>query len=199
MKPSITIAILVFSASVSHAALGNAVIISWSPNSTNENVTSYQVYQSATVTGPFSKVVTTASTNSTISVTPAIYFWYVTASNAFWGEGSGSATVQSPAAPTAILNVSMVKAGPSTIQLSWPANDSSQQITIYNVYTSASKSGPFTPVGSTSGTTLTAVVSPGVSYFYVTASNFWGETDPGTIVNTPAVPSKVNGVTIKRQ
>lgn len=199
MNRILAIIILSFSICVSHAALGNAVMLSWSPNAASENVTSYQVYQSSTVTGPFSKVATTAGTNSTIAAMPNIYFWYVTASNSFWGESSASATVQSPAVPTAIMNLTMVKAGTSAVQLSWPANDHSQQITAYNVYTAANHNGPFTPVGSTPGTTLTVAVTPGVSFFYVTASNFWGETDPGTIVNTPAVPSKVNGVTIKRQ
>lgn len=199
MKICIAISLLAFGVSSAHAALGNAVMLSWSPNATNEMVTSYQVYQSSTVNGGFAKVATTPGTNSIVAASPGIWFWYVTASNSFWGESSASATVQSPASPTAIMNVAMVKAGANSVQLSWPANDPSQQITAYNVYTSGSKTGPFTPVGSTPGTTLTVAVTPGISYFYVTASNFWGETDPGTIVSTPAVPSRVNNVTIKRQ
>lgn len=199
MKQLLSSVLLLLSVSFADAALGNAVILSWSPNATNELVTSYQVYQSSTVNSNFIKVATTPGTSVTCAASPGIYFWYVTASNSFWGESSPSATVQSPASPTAIMNITMAKAGTSSVQLSWPANDPSQQIVTYNVYTSASKSGPFTPVGSTPGTTLNEVVTPGVSYFYVTASNFWGETDPGTIVSTPAVPSRVNNVTIKRQ
>lgn len=201
MKTTLAIGLMmvVGLAGAAQGALGNAVILSWSPNSTNEAITSYQVYQSPTVTNNFVKVATVAGTNATLTLPPSAYFFYVTASNAFWGEGSASSTVHSPPAPTPVTTLAMGKSGTSLIVLSWQANDPAQQIAAYNVYTSGSRTGPFTPVGSTPGTSLNVSVTPGAAYYYVTASNFWGETDPGNIVSTPSPPSMVQGVTIRRQ
>jgi len=41
-------------------------------------------------------------------------------------------------------------------------------------------------VGSTN---VDLVVTPGKNWFYVTASNFWGESTPSNIASTPAAPN----------
>lgn len=74
----------------------------------------------------------------------------------------------------------------ATITLAWDPNDPKDQVAKYTLYRASSANGPWAKVQDVTGTTttLSGLVS-GIYYFYVTASNNWGESAPSNIVNTP--------------
>lgn len=87
----------------------SAVTLSWDPNAADEQITSYMVYQSTNVTGPFFIVATVTTTNVVLPVPPGRYYWYVVASN-FWGLASlPSNTVGTPPQATKVANPKVVK------------------------------------------------------------------------------------------
>lgn len=86
---------------------------------------------------------------------------------------------------------------PQTITFLWdyPTNQLSADM-VFKLYTASNPTQPLpwvvvktVPAPSLS-TTLNVV--PGQAYYYVTASNFWGESDPSNVAATPALP--VSGV-----
>ena len=54
-----------------------------------------------------------------------------------------------------------------------------------------------TNVASTA-TNINVKVTPGVNFFTLTASNFWGESDFSNVAATPAMPRSNINITIKR-
>ena len=93
-----------------------------------------------------------------------------------------------------------ITAGPITIQLFW---NGQPNVDAYKIYGTNSLSVPqtnwplLTVVGGTvSNTSLT--MQPQQFFFYVTASNFWGESIPSNVANTPSPATNVAGVTITR-
>ncbi len=86
---------------------------------------------------------------------------------------------------------------PQTITFMWDyqaTNLTSDMV--FKLYTASNPSQPMpwvvikTIPSPNLSTTLTVV--PGQAFYYLTASNFWGESDPSNVAATPALP--VSGV-----
>lgn len=87
------------------------------------------------------------------------------------------------------------------LRFEWTANDSAEQVTAYQLYSATNVTGPYaisaiTANGSQTNLTLTNVVR-GQAFYYLTASNFWGESLPGEAVSTPKLATEVGTLTIK--
>ena len=90
------------------------------------------------------------------------------------------------------------------VTLSWdyPAYELSDKLT-FKVYSSATMVLPLEswPVlTNVSGTNLSVKLQilPGQRFFYMTASNFWGESGPSNLIGTPPLPRDMTNLTISR-
>lgn len=149
----------------------NAVeaFISWDTNDTNENVTSYHVYESGTEKGanPYN------SFNDTAVLPGNAYLYTIRAENLFGLSGS-SAAVAVTIVPAAIRNLTVSKGTiPGTLSLQWLQPDPIENVTGYNIYRATSP-GTF-DFNSPVVTTLTSYddtsLIVGQNYFY-TVSGF---------------------------
>ena len=160
------------------ATPGNGqVALSWNAAS---GASSYNVYDSTTSGGPYTKVGSTSNTNSTITglTNGAVYYFVVTAVNSN-GESSYSnqinatpvGTLTPPQPPTNLT----AAAGNAQVLLTW---NLSANTTLYNVYESTSANGFFTKIGSTSSVfaVINTNITNGITYYFVvTAVNSNGE------------------------
>ena len=96
----------------------------------------------------------------------------------------------------------VIPTGPTPITFAWnyPSN---VQVDVFKIYSSTHVNLPttnWTLISTVSGTNTSApfLLQPGIWFFYCTASNFWGETGPSNITNTPAVPVDVPGTSLSR-
>jgi len=85
----------------------------------------------------------------------------------------------------------VIPSGPTPITFAWnyPSN---VQVDVFKIYSSTNVNLPLTNwalISTVPGTNATAnfLIQPGIWFFYCTASNFWGESGPSNITNTPAV------------
>lgn len=90
---------------------------------------------------------------------------------------------------------------PTSVVLAW--DQSTNQPDVFKLYCSADMAVPlnlWTNVATVAGTNtcITNVMLPGKMFFYVTASNFWGESGPSNVTNTPVVPQSVTNLTIHK-
>ena len=69
-----------------------------------------------------------------------------------------------------------------TVTLSWSAGVGGDRASGFTVKRAANPSGPFAPVGSTTGTRYVDQVSTGTYYYEVTAFNVGGESAPSNQV-----------------
>lgn len=88
--------------------------------------------------------------------------------------------------------------GAGAITLLWDQPPSNQQVERWYIYRSDQVTGPWNCIGSSTTTSFWFSLAPCEAFFYVTASNFWGESAPSNITNTPAPTSKTTNVTIQR-
>lgn len=82
---------------------------------------------------------------------------------------------------------------PQNITLIWSQENPATTDITYKVYSSTNLSIPiaqWTLIKLVPGTNYqtTISVTPGRAWYSVTASNFWGETDPSNLAGTPPVP-----------
>lgn len=91
----------------------------------------------------------------------------------------------------------------ATITLLWdyPTNDLGADLT-FKVYSTTNIAVPMTnwQVSTIVGTTTAAQVTmaPSRRFFFVTASNIWGESGPSNITNTPAPVTNVIGLKLTK-
>jgi fibronectin type 3 domain-containing protein len=181
------------------ATPGNAVVaLTWSLSFT---ATNYIVKRSTTNGGPYTNIITVATTNytDTQATNGTTYFYVVSAVSAV-GEGTNSvqvsATPQAVATPPdAPLNLAAT-AGNASITLTWSA---SATATNYNVKRSLVSGGPYTTTNSVPAPTTNysdTQVTNGTTYFYVvSAINATGEgADSSQVSAMPQAPS-TNAVT----
>jgi len=87
------------------------------------------------------------------------------------------------------------------IKLYWdyPANELTN--VTFNVYSTTNIALPLTNwlvMTNVNSTNVVLDITPGQRYFYATATNFWGESDPSTVASVPATPkSGTNLVIVK--
>ncbi len=84
---------------------------------------------------------------------------------------------------------------PVTLCWEYPAAEQTPDLH-FRVYHSTNPDLPlykWTPLTNTAGTncSITVPVERGRHFFYITASNWWGESDPSNIASTPAPPRSV--------
>jgi len=91
---------------------------------------------------------------------------------------------------------------PTSITLSWNYSQPDTN-TFIKLYRSTDISIPLTNwnvITMVSSTTNQVIIQilPGKAFYYATATNFWGESDPSSIDLTPAMPVKVDNLKAKR-
>ncbi len=181
------------------------VELSWDPPPFNGGrpITNYNIYRGTSTSNL--KLLTTipppfTSYNDTDVETGVIYFYYLTAIN-IGGESHPSNIISIAICnlPTPPINL-MVLSGDGYVKLSWdpPLDNGGANITEYRVYRGPS-STHLSLLSSTSSTYYNdSDVENGIRYFYyVTAVNPKGESDPSNIVSTiplglPSPPSSVS-------
>lgn len=93
-----------------------------------------------------------------------------------------------------------IPTGPTSVTLAW---DPEPGIDVLKIYASTNVSAPvntWTVLTNIPGvvsnsypaTNVQVVIQPGQMFFYITASNLWGETGPSNITNSPVVPVATN-------
>ena len=92
--------------------------------------------------------------------------------------------VPSPAGTTATNDI--------TLAWDYPASELSTNLS-FKLYHSVNPAQPlaqWTPITNIAGTNLSVSlpVEVGVHFFYLTASNWWGESDPSNVASTPPPP-----------
>lgn len=90
------------------------------------------------------------------------------------------------------LALATIPSGPVPVTIYWSYPATNQVDSFYVYYTTnVILPMPWTPLTNSPGTQLNATVSltPGQYYFYVTASNFWGESGTSNVTNTPTILS----------
>ena len=90
------------------------------------------------------------------------------------------------------------------INLSWsyPTNEFDTNL-VFRVYSSTNATDFLTNwsvLTNVVGTNLSATVTiaPGARFFFMTASNFWGESNPSEVASTPALPRSDSRIGITR-
>jgi len=142
------------------------------------NAAYYAIYRSTSGSGTYSLIDTTAGrTFTNTGLTPASTYYYKVAAVNDCGESAQSTyasastpTCPPPAAPT---NVSAESLSSTKIRVSW---DEVNTAVSYKIYRSATSTGTYSPVGSTSGKTSTNLtdegLNPATTYYYkVTAES----------------------------
>lgn len=95
--------------------------------------------------------------------------------------------------PILILTLATLAARALSLAWEYPAAD---EVT-FTVYRSGDLV-TWQPLTNTGKTNIALAVVPGKAFYYVTASNFWGESDPSNTVGTPAIAQHPSGLTITR-
>ena len=72
-------------------------------------------------------------------------------------------------------------------QMYWSAGEGVPGVGAYTVYSSTSVTGPFSAIAQTTNTFHAVTnATPVQAFYFVTISNYWGESLPSTKVNTPS-------------
>jgi fibronectin type 3 domain-containing protein len=151
----------------------SGITLQWSAN-TEADIAGYNVYRSASASGPFTKLNTTPITLltylDTTAPTGTISYYQLTAVDTSANQ-SAPATANALAFPAQPQNF-IATGGTSSITLTWNAN-TEPDLAGYNLYSSASASGPFTKLNTTPITALTytdtTAPSGQTTYYQLTA------------------------------
>lgn len=189
---AILLAGIVCSSATTVGTTGN-VKIGWDPNPVSDQVTGYKLYSAPAETGPFLPLLSVGGsvTNAVHTNAPVGIIWYYLTATNFWGlESDPSEKVHTPAGPTSVTNVTIVRI-PTGVQVNWAANPTNQEIKSYLVYASTNVAdiSSFAVIGTPTNTFHQEVMAPGFRAFFVTASNYWGEGFRSEIKTVPALPA----------
>lgn len=176
------------------AVAGNAkATLRWTASA---GATSYNIKVATSSRGPWTTVASTSATTFVVTglTNGLTYYPVVSAVNA-GGESANSTYVKvvavAPAGPTGLA----ATAGQWSASLKWTAVAAA---TGYNVKRATATSGPWTTIGTTTGTSFTATQLPGgtVSYFVVSYLYADGESLNSAYVSaTPTAPAGPTGLT----
>lgn len=86
-----------------------------------------------------------------------------------------------------------------TLVFTWDPSSPDELIEATYLYGATNVTGPYTIVGSVQGSTNSLSITSGAvrMFFYVTASNMWGEGPPSNTVTTAAPASSVTTLKLK--
>jgi len=154
-------------------------------------VLSYKVYRSASATGTFSAVGSSASNifGDTGLIPNTAYFYKISATNSM-GESGLSSAITVTTTPAAPVGVTATGNSASSIGVTWTQTSGFS----YKIYRTASATGIYAPIGTSSTNSFgDSALNAGTTYYYkVSAINASGESDLSSAVNAttyPAVPS----------
>lgn len=89
--------------------------------------------------------------------------------------------------------------GPVAITLYWDPNPPAEEVQVYVVRQATNVLGPWSIVATpTTTNTIITLPVPGKWFWFVTASNFWGESVPSNTNSTPLPAGKVQATKISR-
>jgi hypothetical protein len=103
----------------------------------------------------------------------------------------------------ALLSLAAIPNTPQPVTLAWDPYPAASTDMVFKLYHSVDLAIPLsawqvmTGVAGSS-TQVTVNIMPGPHFFFLTASNFWGESDASNIALTPTVPRLTNTVTIRK-
>lgn len=104
---------------------------------------------------------------------------------------------------SSILACAVLMAAPEDISLSWDYPESERTNVVFRVYSSTNVTIPLSQWKVMTNVTATNFVRlkvvPGVNYFTMTASNFWGESTFSEVVSTPALPRSDVNLKVQKQ
>jgi hypothetical protein len=87
------------------------------------------------------------------------------------------------------------------LRFAWDANDPAEEVIAYRLYAATNVLGPYILVGTTTNGTQTNLTLTnafrGQAFYYLTAANFWTNSEPSEIVGTPKLVSAVGGTTLR--
>ncbi|MDP9121531.1 MAG: glycoside hydrolase [Acidobacteriota bacterium] len=179
------------------AAGQTQVNLSWTASS---GATTYNVLRSTTSGGPYTSIGTASGTtfSDTGRTCNTTYFYVLQAGNGTCNSGNSAqaqattaacTTCTPPAAPT---GVTATASGQTAVNLSWTASSGA---TSYNVLRSTTSGGPYTSIGTPTGTTFSDTGRTcNTTYFYVvTASN--GSCSSGNSGQAQATTAACTGCT----
>lgn len=179
---------------------GSQITVNWADSSNREN--GYYIEQASNAAGPWINVGSVSTNVTTYQATGPFnpstpYYFRVRANNSGgYSDYSPTASVTSPAFPSAPNGLTVSGASASTINLSWADNSNE---TGYSIERSVNGYSGWTQIGTTSANIVTYVdngLAEATTYYYrVTATNGAGSSSPSTAVNgltRPAAPSAVN-------
>ncbi|HEY3399725.1 MAG TPA: fibronectin type III domain-containing protein [Geothrix sp.] len=193
-------------------ATATSVSLLWTDNATNE--TGFKVERGTSATGPFAQIATTTAnvasyTDSGLSASTTYYYQVRATNSAGDSAYTPVATVTTPAVvtpPSAPSNLAATAASTSSIGLTW--TDTATNETGFKIERSASATGTFTQIG-TSSTNVASYndsgLSAGTAYYYrVRSTNSAGDsaytavasaTTPAA-VTIPAAPSNLTAAAV---
>lgn len=86
----------------------------------------------------------------------------------------------------------------ATLTFSWNANDPAEEVTGYFLYSATNVTGPYA-VLSAAGTNLSCTITtaPAQMFFFLTASNMWGESLPSDTVHVAKPVSAITNLKLR--
>jgi hypothetical protein len=99
-----------------------------------------------------------------------------------------------------LLAVAFSSVGPQPITLAWNPQPAVDVFVLYSSTNAALPLNQWQPWTNAPGTdpTVTVQMQPGAMFFFVTASNIWGESGPSNVTNTPVAPVSITNLNIHR-
>ncbi len=100
--------------------------------------------------------------------------------------------------PLALLLSALTLSAATVLTFVWDPNDPTEEVTGYFLYSSTNVTGPYSVLSAT-GTNVSCMVTmaPARAFFFVTASNMWGESMPSDTVHVAKPVTSVTNLKLR--